>query len=63
VHHGLAPWCGLVAVGTRVIIQLHHGEHVCLLIALLAAENNSFDCRQAWSLKKKVEKKQLVVAK
>jgi len=53
VHHGLAPWCGLVAVGTTVIVQLHHGEHVYLLIALLAAENKLFDCRQAWSLKKR----------
>ena len=29
---------------------------------LLAAENNLFDCGQAWSLKKKVKKKKMVVA-
>ena len=62
MHRGLAPWCGLVVVGTTVIIQLHHGECVCLLIALLAAQNNLFDCRQAWSLKKKVKKKTMVAA-
>jgi len=62
VYHGLAPWCGLVAEGTTVIVQLHHGEHVCLLIALLAAEKNLFYCRQAWSLNRKVKKKKMVVA-
>jgi len=51
-----------VAVGTTVVAQLHHGEHVCLLIALLGSENNWFDCRQAWSFKKKVKKKKMVVA-